>query len=81
MRWGGFSAQGKTKLSFYNGTLDAPAYQDILQKRLLPAANGWFEDENGGWELQQDKVSCHTTTLITDWLEQHEVGGSGRLAH
>src|SRR3954451_14325388 len=46
--------EGKTKLSFYERTLDAPAYQDILRKKLLPAASGWFEDENGGWELQQD---------------------------
>ena len=70
--WGGFSAQGKTKLSS-KGTLDAPAYQDILQKRLLPAANGWFEDESGGWELQQDEASCHTAKSTMDWLEQHGV--------
>ena len=46
--WGGFSSQGKTELSFYEGTLDAPAYQDILQKKLLPAAQGWFQDEKEG---------------------------------
>ena len=28
--WGGFSSQGKIKLSFYEGTLDPPAYQDIV---------------------------------------------------
>ena len=58
--WAGFSSRGKTKLTFYEGTLDAPAYQDILQKKLLPAAQEWFEDENEGWELRQDKASCHT---------------------
>ena len=56
---------GKTKLAFYEGTLDAPAYQNILQKKLLPAAQEWYEDENEGWELQQDKASCHTE----GWLE------------
>jgi transposase len=71
--WGGFSSQGKTELSFYEGTLDAPAYQDILQKKLLPAAQGWFQDEKEGWELQQDKATCHTAKSTTDWLEQHGV--------
>ena len=71
--WGGFSSQGKTELAFYEDTLDAPAYQDILEKSLLPVAKGWFEDEKGGWELQQDKASCHTAKSTTGWLEQHEV--------
>jgi transposase len=71
--WGGFSSQGKTELSFYEGTLDAPAYQDILENSLLPAAKGWFDDEKGGWELQQDKASCHTAKSTTGWLKQHEV--------
>jgi hypothetical protein len=48
--WAGFSSRGKTKLAFYEGTLDAPAYQDILQQKLLPAAQEWYEDENEGWD-------------------------------
>ena len=36
--WGGFSWQGKTDLVSYEDTLDAPAYQDILESSLLPAA-------------------------------------------
>ena len=49
--WGGFSWQGKTDLVFYEDTLDAPAYQDILKNSLLPAAKEWFGDEKEGWEL------------------------------
>ena len=71
-------SRGKTKLAFYEGTLDAPAYQHILQKKLLPAAQEWLEDENEGWELQQDKASCHTAKSTEGWLEQH---GGGRVAH
>jgi len=71
--WAGFSSRGKTRLAFYQGTLDAAAYQGILENSLLPAATGWFEDEKGGWELQQDKASCHTAKSTTDWLEQHDV--------
>ena len=42
--WAGFSSRGKTKLAFYQGTLDADSYQNILNS-LLPAAQGWYEDE------------------------------------
>ena len=71
--WGGFSWQGKTDLVFYEDTLDAPAYQDILENSLLPAAKEWFGDEKEGWELQQDKATCHTTKSTKAWLERHEV--------
>ena len=71
--WGGFSSQGKTELALYEGTLDAHAYQDILQKKLLPAAQEWFQDEKDGWELQQDKASCHTAKSTKCWLEQRGV--------
>ena len=66
-------SQGKTELALYEGTLDAHAYQDILQKKLLPAAREWFQDEKEGWELQQDKASCHTAKSTERWLEQHGV--------
>ena len=71
--WGGFSWQGKTDLVFYANTLDAPAYQDILENSLLPAAKEWFGDEKDGWELQQDKATCHTAKSTKTWLERHEV--------
>ena len=71
--WGGFSSKGKTELALYEGTLDAHTYQDILQKKLLPAAQRWFQDEKEAWELQQDKASCHTAKSTERWLEQHGV--------
>ena len=72
---------GETKLAFYEGTLDAPAYQDILQKKLLPAAQEWFEDENEGWELQQDKASCHTAKSTEGLVGAAWSCGGGRVAH
>ena len=71
--WGGLSSKGKTELALYEGTLDAHTYQDILQKKLLPAAQRWFQDEKEAWELQQDKASCHTAKSTERWLEQHGV--------
>ena len=50
--WAGFSSRGKTKLAFYQGTLDADSYQNILKNSLLPAAQGWYEDERKGGQLQ-----------------------------
>ena len=32
-----------------------------------------FQDEKEGWELQQDKASCHTAKSTQRWLEQHGV--------
>ena len=69
--WGGFSSQGKTELVFYEDTLDAEGYQDILENSLLSAAKNWFEKE--GRELQQDKATCHTAKSTKTWLERHEV--------
>ena len=66
-------AWGKTDLVFYEDTLDAPVYQDILKNSLLPAAKEWFGDEKEGWELQQDKATCHTAKSTKAWLERHEV--------
>ena len=71
--WAGFSSREKIKLAFYGGTLDADSYQNILKNSLLPAAQEWYEDEKGGWELQQDKASCHTAKSTERWLEQHGV--------
>ena len=68
--WAGISSRGKTKLMLYEGTLKANGYQNILEKALLPAAKEWFEDEKEGWELQQDKASCHTAKSTTRFLEE-----------
>jgi transposase len=71
--WAGISLRGKTELAFYQDTLNAHAYQDILENTLLLAAQELFDDEKGGWELQQDKATCHTAKSTKHWLEQHGV--------
>ena len=68
--------------SEYMGRIQfAPAYQDILQKKLLPAAQEWYEDENEGWELQQDKASCHTANVHRGLVGAAWRCGGGRVAH
>ena len=68
---GGFSSQGKTELAVLSTAL---RIKTLLEKKLLPAAQGWFGDEKQEWELQQDKASCHTAKSTKRWLEQHGVG-------
>jgi len=79
--WAGFSSRGKTKLAFYQGTLDADSYQNILKNSLLPAAQGWYEDEKEGW-------ATATGQGVVSHGEVHHglVGaawgcGGGRVAH
>ena len=63
----------RTWLSFED-TLDAPAYQDIVgELAAVGRAKEWFGDEKEGWELQQDKATCHTAKSTKAWLERHEV--------
>jgi transposase len=71
--WAGFSSRGKTKLAFYEGTLNANRYQDVLESTLLPDAQEWFDEEKEGWELQQDKATCHSAKSTKRWLEEHGV--------
>ena len=68
--WGGFSWQGKTDLVFYGDTLDAPAYQDILENSLLSAAKEWFGDEKEG---------CYKTKRLATRQSPRRLGWRGML--
>ena len=71
--WAGISCQGKTKLYFYTGGLNAQGYQDALRKTLLPGARDIFNDEKDGWELQQDKATAHTACSTKRFLQQENI--------
>jgi hypothetical protein len=71
--WAGISTLGKTELFIYEGGLDAQNYQDILRQRLVSAAQEWFEDAKCGWELQQDKATCHTAKSTMRFLEEQGI--------
>lgn len=68
--WAGISSRGKTDLFFYEGSLSAKEYQDIIDEALVPAAEEWFRNEEVGWELQQDKATCHMAKSTMTFLEQ-----------
>ena len=63
--WGGFS--GRARLTWFSmKTLSTHPHTDIVKNSLLPAAKEWFGDEKEGWELQQDKATCHTGKVHED---------------
>ena len=68
--WGGFSLQGKTDLVFYEDTLDAPAYQDILENSLLPAAKEGSETKRMGG-------NCSKTRRLATRQSPPRLGWSG----
>ena len=71
--WAGISTLGKTELFMYEGGLGAEDYQDVLRQGLVPAAQEWFEDVKSGWELQQDKATCHTAKSTMRFLEEQGI--------
>ena len=65
--WGAISTRGKTKLAFYDGTLNDKKYQKILHKYLLPASKKLFKKDK--WEFQQDGATPHTSSSTVKWIE------------
>jgi transposase len=65
---GAMSVDGVFPLVFYEGSLNAAKYQEILAKRVLPEAKDRFGDE--GYELLHDKASSHTAKSTRHFLEE-----------
>jgi transposase len=66
--WGGISAQGKTRLVFYTGELDATAYQKIL-RRASPDFTSIFGTHP--WSFVHDGASPHKAASTNTWLSAH----------
>ena len=71
----GEDSAGRARLTWFSmKTLSThPHTKTLLENSLLLAAKEWFGDEKEGWELQQDKVTCHTAKSTKAWLERHEI--------
>jgi hypothetical protein len=65
--WGGVSAQGKTRLVFYEGELNADTYCSILRK-VKPDFETIFGAHNIGWTFQHDGASPHKAKATNEWL-------------
>lgn len=67
--WAGVSATGRTSLHFYEGTLGADRYLEILEERL-PEMEAAMEDDEE-WCFQHDGASAHKAKVTNAWLEDH----------
>jgi transposase len=66
--WAGASAQGRTRLFFFDGNLDGEQYRDIL-RRALPEMKSIFRRRR--WTFQHDGAPAHTARETDDWLQEH----------
>src|SRR6187431_88553 len=71
----GEDSAGRPRLTWFSmKTLSThPHTKTFWRTRCCRAAKEWFGDEKDGWELQQDKATCHTAKSTKTWLERHEV--------
>lgn len=71
--WGGVSARGKTRLVFYEGSLNAARYQAILRKALpdFDAIFDWIPVGEDDFCLAHDGATVHSARSTNTWLEEH----------
>jgi transposase len=65
--WGGISAQGKTRLVFYNGGLGSSQYCAILAK-VKPDFDRIFGAGSNDWTFMHDGASPHKAAATNSWL-------------
>lgn len=69
--WGCISAEGLGFAELYEGSLNAPKYNAILRRNLIPTFRQFFPD--GPWIFQQDNVRFHTTPDLITYLHERGV--------
>ena len=66
--WAGAAADGRTKLYFFTGNLDAAAYQVIL-RNALPDMRRIMGTDN--WVFQHDGATAHSAKTTNAWLSDN----------
>ena len=69
--WAGACSFGKTKLYFYEGTLNGEAYRKLLKKALPDIKSIFPTRYKNAWIFQHDGASAHKDRLTNEWLEQN----------
>lgn len=72
MVWGCMSAAGLGNLSFIDGTVNAPKYQEILKQHLIPSVKR-LVPPGRTFMFQQDNASCHTAKSTRTWFENKRI--------
>lgn len=66
--WGCFTAAGPGPIAFYEGTLNANSYVNMIKKIIPRRLAGNFDLGAGEWYLQQDNATCHRAKTSMEWF-------------
>ena len=62
------------RIHIVDGILNAKKYQEnILEAKLLPSINDWFEGKTETCVFQQDSARCHTAKTVKNWFEAKKI--------
>ena len=67
--WGAIGYNGQICLVFYEPSLNAKGYQELLENHFIPAAKAKLKKSN--YVFQQDGATCHTAVTTQRWLEEN----------
>src|SRR5258705_3208437 len=71
MVWGCIVRRGPGMLHIVEGTINATAYQKVLQENLLPVIPLLHPEDE--FPFQQDGTPCRTASTTLRWLEDHNI--------
>lgn len=66
--WAAISRAGVLAWHVYDANLTASLYKDLLENKLLPAAEARYGARE--WKIQQDNARPHTAKIVKTWLKR-----------
>lgn len=72
MVWSVINSKGPGRLYIVEGTMRAEQYKGVLQQRLLPQLNEWF-DSGENPIFMHDGAPCHKAKVIGKFLQDNNV--------
>ena len=68
--WAGISLKGPTEICIFEGKMNAPLYEKILEKTLVPFLRKQFSE---GHKFMQDNDPKHTSRHIRQYFEEENI--------
>jgi len=67
MVWSAICAKSVGRLHIVSGMMNQHKYNEVLEKKMLPALRGWFPD--GNCTFTHDGAPCHTAKSVAKFLK------------